>query len=153
MLITAVLVGAKGPAISYLLFADDSIFFTRGDAKNIQALNEVLQVYSEGSGQRINRRKSLVFFGVHCPEQIKQRVKTHLNIQNEALQSNYLGMPSWVGRSLSNSFNFLSDRMWKVVRGWSDRPLSRAGKEVMLKSVMQAIPICDELLSTTSWNM
>ena len=141
MLITAVLVGAKGPAISHLLFADDSIFFTRGDAKNLQALNEVLQVYSEGSGQRINRQKSSVSFGAHCPEQIKERVKTHLNIQNEALQSNYLGMPSWVGRSLSNSFNFLSDRMWKVVRGWSDRPLSRAGKEVMLKSVIQAIPI------------
>jgi len=28
-----------------------------------------------------------------------------------------------------------------VVRGWSDRPLSRAGKEVMLKSVIQAISI------------
>jgi len=31
--------------------------------------------------------------------------------------------------------------MWKVVRGWSDRPLSRAGKEVMLKSVIQTFPI------------
>jgi hypothetical protein len=41
--------GNSGPAISHLLFADDSIFFTRGDAKNLQALNEVLQTYSEGS--------------------------------------------------------------------------------------------------------
>jgi hypothetical protein len=31
--------------------------------------------------------------------------------------------------------------MWKKIRGWSDHPLSRAGKEIMLKSVIQAIPL------------
>ena len=30
--------------------------------------------------------------------------------------------------------------MWKRVQGWSDRPLSRVGRETMLKSVAQAIP-------------
>jgi len=50
--------------------------------------------------------------------------------------------------------------MWKRIRGWSDRPISRAGKEIMLKSVIQAIPIyvmscfrlpvsiCDKMRST-----
>jgi hypothetical protein len=42
--------GVSGPPISHLLFADDSIFFTRGDVKNLQALNDVLQTYSDGSG-------------------------------------------------------------------------------------------------------
>jgi hypothetical protein len=46
--------GRTGPTISHLLFADDSIFFTRGNVKNLQALNDVLHIYSDGSGQRIN---------------------------------------------------------------------------------------------------
>jgi hypothetical protein len=50
-------------------------------------------------------------------------------------------MPSWVGRSPTNILNFLLDCMWKKIRGWSDHPLSRAGKEIMLKSVIQAIPL------------
>lgn len=32
------------------------------------------------------------------------------------------------------------EKVWKRVQGWSDRPLSRAGKEVLIKSVAQAIP-------------
>jgi len=154
--------GKNGPAISHLLFADDSIFFTRSDVKNIQALNEVLHIYSEGSGQRINFQKSSIFFGDHCSEQVKDRVKTYIKVHNEAVQANYLGMPSWVGRSPTSTFNFLPDRMWRKIRSWNDRPLSRAGKEVMLKSVIQAIPIyvmscfrlpaaiCDKMRTTIS---
>jgi hypothetical protein len=67
-----------------------------------------------------------------------------------------------VGQSQINAFNFISESMWKRVQGWSDKPLSRAGKEVMLKSVAQAIPtyvmscfqlpvgICEKMRSTIS---
>jgi hypothetical protein len=64
-----------------------------------------------------------------------------LNVQNEATQSNYLGMPTYVGQSKMNAFNFISEKMWKWIQGWSDRPLYRAGKEVLLKSVAHAIPV------------
>lgn len=37
--------GRNGPPISHLLFADDSVFFTRGDDKSIHALNSALQTY------------------------------------------------------------------------------------------------------------
>jgi hypothetical protein len=42
--------GRNGPPISHLLFADDSVFFTRGDDKSIHALNSALQTYCEASG-------------------------------------------------------------------------------------------------------
>jgi hypothetical protein len=46
--------GRNGPPITHLLFADDSVFFTRGDDKSTSALNSALQAYYEGSGQKIN---------------------------------------------------------------------------------------------------
>ncbi|VAI29049.1 unnamed protein product [Triticum turgidum subsp. durum] len=132
--------GRNGPPISHLLFADDSVFFTRGDNRSTNALKSVLQSYCEGSGQRINLQKSSIFFGLHCDVQIKDFVKQTLGVQDETLQTTYLGMPTWVGRSPTSNFNFLPGRIWKRLNGCSDRPLSRAGKEVLLKSVAQAIP-------------
>jgi hypothetical protein len=71
---------------------------------------------------------------------IRERVKNKLGVQNETLQDTYLGMPTCLGRSPSSNFNYLTSRIWKRINGCSDRPLSRAGKEVFLKSVAQAIP-------------
>jgi hypothetical protein len=34
----------------------------------------------------------------------------------------------------------VKDRVWKKLKGWKERCLSRAGKEVLIKSVAQAIP-------------
>jgi hypothetical protein len=45
-----------------------------------------------------------------------------------------------VGRSKKDTFAYVKDRIWKRINGWRSRPLSRAGKEVMIKSVLQAIP-------------
>lgn len=97
--------------------------------------------YCRGSGQKINLHKSSLYFGQHCPADIKQKVMDSLNVHNEALQTTYLGMPTYIGCSRKSAFNFIAENIWKRVQGWSDRPLSRAGKEIMLKYVAQVIPI------------
>jgi hypothetical protein len=53
---------------------------------------------------------------------------------------NYLGLPSMVGRKKKSVFAYLKDRVWKRIDSWKGKALSRAGKEVMIKSVLQAIP-------------
>jgi hypothetical protein len=130
----------SGPTISHLLFADDSIFFAKSDTASVEASKDTLNNYSSGTGQKINFQKSSVFFGSHCNEQVKTNVTARLGVQNESLHETYLGMPTHVGRSPLSTFRFLPDRMWRRANGWLDRPSSRAGKEVLLKSVVQAIP-------------
>ncbi|XP_021748562.1 uncharacterized protein LOC110714363 [Chenopodium quinoa] len=52
----------------------------------------------------------------------------------------YLGFPTVIGRSKKAVFAYIKDRIWKKLQGWEEKLLSRAGKEVLLKSVIQAIP-------------
>jgi hypothetical protein len=52
----------------------------------------------------------------------------------------YLGLPSMIGRDKNSIFAFIKDRIWKKINAWTGRALSKASKEVMVKSVLQSIP-------------
>jgi hypothetical protein len=41
----------------------------------------------------------------------------------------------------NGTFKYLRDRAWEKVRGWVEKHLSAAGKEVLIKAVAQAIPV------------
>jgi hypothetical protein len=134
----------------------------------VESLKQTLKTYCDGSGQKIILDKSSVFFGSHCDDQIKARVKDSLGVQSEILNDFYLGMPTLVGRSPTTTLNFLYHMIWKHLNGAVDRPISRAGKETFLKAVIQAIPTyimscfqipitnCDKMRSTIAnqwWGM
>jgi len=71
---------------------------------------------------------------------IREAVMDSLQVHNVALSEKYLGMPSDVGVSTNRAFKYLKDRVWKRVQGWLEHTLSSGGKEVLIKSVAQAIP-------------
>ena len=74
----------------------------------------------------------------------------------------YLGLPSLIGRSKTNTFAQLKAKVAKKLAGWKEKLLSTAGKEVFIKAMAQAVPtytmscfklpnaICDELTSMVS---
>lgn len=53
----------------------------------------------------------------------------------------YLGLPIRVGLNKREVFAFLKDKVRSKLSYWKRRLLPRAGKEIMLKSVLQALPI------------
>ena len=52
----------------------------------------------------------------------------------------YLGLPPIIGRSKRRAFNEIKDCIWKKLQGWKEQLLSQAGREVLIKAVIQAIP-------------
>ena len=38
------------------------------------------------------------------------------------------------------TFGFIKDRIWDKINSWSNKCLSKAGREVMIKSILQSIP-------------
>ncbi|XP_042973039.1 uncharacterized mitochondrial protein AtMg00310-like [Carya illinoinensis] len=52
----------------------------------------------------------------------------------------YLGLPTIVGRLKYNTFRSLKEKVWKRINSWKSKFLSSVGKEILIKSVLQAIP-------------
>lgn len=86
-------VSRGSPKVNHLLFADDTMFFTKTSIKSCETLTSILRQYEEASGQTINTQKSSISFSSKTPEEIKSRVKQSLNISNEGGQGKYLGLP------------------------------------------------------------
>jgi hypothetical protein len=128
-----------GPHITHLLFADDSYVFLEATGDNFRALQSVLHRYEACSGQKVNLHKSSIFFGKGCSEKTKEELKQIMGIQSEAPNEKYLGLPTSVGRSKNGAFKHILERAWIKVQGWKQCP-SKAGKEALVKSVLQAVP-------------
>lgn len=60
---------------------------------------------------------------------------------NEATEhSMYLGLPNIMGRNKNAILGFLKDKVRKRVVNWDGQIISKGGKEILLKTVIQALP-------------
>lgn len=132
--------GSTGPPVTHLLFADDSIVFLEAFEENLAKLRDILQTYEVASGQRVNLQKSSIFFGKGCAVDRKNILKQIIGIESVALSEKYLGLPTVVGRSKDGCFKNITESSGAKVGGWKGQGLSKAAREVLVKSVLQATP-------------
>jgi hypothetical protein len=53
----------------------------------------------------------------------------------------YLGLPALIGKSQIRAFQSIKNRVWKWLQNWKLKILSQVRKEILLKTVIQAIPM------------
>ena len=53
----------------------------------------------------------------------------------------YLGLPPIIGRGKKQAFMEIKQKIENKLQGWKGKLLSQAGKEILIKSVAQAIPV------------
>lgn len=99
------------PSVSHLLFADDSLILFRAHEGDAQQLQSILQLYEECSGQMINKDKSAVMFSTNTAYAKRREVMQRLQIQKETMNERYLGLPVYVGKSRTNTFAYLKERI------------------------------------------
>ena len=83
----------------------------------------------------MNRSKTSLFFSKSVPEEEKHGIKVAIG-EGGVNQ----GLPSLVGKGKKESFNYIKEKVWWKLQGWEAKLLSQAGREVLLKAVIQAIP-------------
>lgn len=127
-------------SISHLLFADDSVFFCKAQKYECQTSLRILKEYEVVSGQLINFQKSLIQFRHKIEESGRQELGDILGIQNLGGMGSYLGLPENLDGSKIKVCVFMQDRLNNRVNSWTFKFFTKGGNEVIIKSVVTALP-------------
>nr|XP_027089582.1 uncharacterized protein LOC113710661 [Coffea arabica] len=138
--ITGLKLSRNGPVLSHLFFADDSLFCCKAHPQEARAMQRILAKYELASGQCINYDKSAAFFSRNCSRQHRRQTCEKMNNIREANNGKYLGLPLVITASKKQVFAYIVDKAKSRMQGWKHNLLSHAGKEVLLKSVVMALP-------------
>ncbi|XP_031120395.1 uncharacterized protein LOC116023535 [Ipomoea triloba] len=101
--------------------------FFKATVQEAEAVKSCLVNYERMSGQTVN-------YGKSC------NVAAVFHVQQANTIGRYLGLPMGIGRNKREVFSFIEAKLKHRLGGWNKKFLSRAGKEILLKSVAQALP-------------
>lgn len=130
----------QAPGISHLLFADDSLLFFKANVEQATVVKEALNLYERCTSQLLSPAKCSMLFGKHCSDQTQPGIKSLLDVQQNSFEDKYLGLPTPEGRMKADRFQSIKERFFKRLIDWAEKHLPMGGKEVLIKSVIQALP-------------
>ncbi|XP_027182324.1 uncharacterized protein LOC113780749 [Coffea eugenioides] len=119
---------------------NDSLICCKATVQEAKQVKDILLKYTKISGQLVNFEKSAVYFSRNTPTHVKEKVCHELGNMREAGSGRYLGLPMAIGRSKNQVFGYIMSSVMNKMKGWKNKMLSSAGKEVLIKSVIQAMP-------------
>ena len=96
--IRGVAICRNGPKISHLFFANDSVLFCSAKEAKCQKILDILAIYERGTGQKINREKTNIFFSSNTPHEVWVQIQQVLGVPAIRQFEKYLGLPALVGR-------------------------------------------------------
>lgn len=127
-------------SFSHLFFTDDIILLGKADRATCGAMKKTLDLFCARSGQSINSNKSRVIFSKNTDSSTRRCITNMLGIEESEEIGKYLGFPMDLTASRASSFNFIVDKVKDKLSGWKANLISRAGRAVLINSVMNTIP-------------
>lgn len=107
----------------------------------MHVLKAIPDKHTKASGQSFNLDKSSMIFSPRVQNRIKEDIKALFQLNVASHHEKYLGLPSMVGRRKHQFFSMVKTRVLNKIKGWQSQLFSLGGKEILLKAVVQAIPI------------
>jgi hypothetical protein len=130
-LINSLHVCRHAPSISHLLFSYDSLLFFRANAEQVTVIKTLLLDFEKGTCQLLSLSK--------CSLLVHEGIETNRVISLRNVLG-YLGLPFPYGRLTWDTFQPIQEQLGKRMGTWMEKDMSQAAKEVVIKSVAQALP-------------
>lgn len=107
-----------GSVVSHIFFANDLLLM--GEATDQQALvmDTILLEFCQESGQRVNRRKSKIWFSPNTDRVAMRRLSNLINMPITQNLGIYLGIPIHHGRIQKLDYEYLIAKVRKKLEGW-----------------------------------
>ena len=92
-------------------------------------------------GQQLSHGKCSILFNKNCAQEVQEKVKNILDIKRRTFEDKYLGFPTPEGRMKADKFQPVKEKFAKRLGGWNERFMAMGSKEILIKTVSQALPI------------
>jgi len=128
--------------ITHLLFVDDILIFTNGSQNELKEFKCIFDLFIKATGMQINIGKSQA-----CLSEFDRRERDRLSnlfpFPSQPLEVPFKYLGFWLKPAVYRKadWNWLIAKIESRTSHWSFRWLSRAGRLILIKSVLSAIPV------------
>jgi hypothetical protein len=121
-------------------YADDAVVFLRPHRTDLRTIRHLLDIFGHASGLRTNLSKSSVS-PIHCSEEELALTANVLSCSIKEFPCTYLGLPLSVRKPTKEMLMPLVDKIADYLPGWKASLMNRAGRLVLVRTVLTAAPI------------
>lgn len=83
-------ISRKAPQVSHLLFADDSLLFSKANTHEAEAILNILSIYERASSQVVNLEKSECSFSQNVPQRDREIICNRMAVKTIETHARYL---------------------------------------------------------------
>lgn len=124
--------------ITNVLYANDLLLLGKAKENEAALFIQALEAFSAVSGQVIGPAKSNIWFSKQTGLQQKEMISDLFQVSQEATSLTYLKAPI---ATTSQAFDFLIEAFTSRLQSWKCKLLNQAGRIVLIRSVLQSVPI------------
>ena len=122
------------------LYADDMVIFVAPKQQDLIITRVVLEIFGQASGLRTNGNKCLIS-PIHCNVNDMVNLYCFFPGKLAPFPVKYLGIPLAISRLKKSDLQPLVDKVANCLPTWKASLINKAGRAVLIKAKLSAIPV------------